>query len=248
MGLRLPRPKPENKPSYVSLACGAAGMAAAVVAAVLLAPASAGGAPMASAPVTDVRAWAKLQAAVPTKIPEESPATTTKPHKTAATTPKTQSQPHKKPQAPPAQRADTVRLASGGTATLVRTDVGPDGVLPIPIALDQATWWGSELNDRTGATVLAGHVNWHGQTGPFDELWRARVNDPVTIVDPDGHTLRFRVVQLVTLHKDELPRRAAELFAQKGPHRLVLVTCGGQWVGGEMGYASNRVVIAEPVH
>jgi len=54
------------------------------------------------------------------------------------------------------------------------------------------------------------------------------------------------VTQVITLKKDELPQRAPELFAQTGPYRLVLVTCGGQWVGGKIGYASNQIIIALP--
>lgn len=50
----------------------------------------------------------------------------------------------------------------------------------------------------------------------------------------------------MTVHKDELPSRAQELFGQDGAHRLVLVTCGGRWVGGSDGCEENRVVIAEP--
>lgn len=239
--MRVPKPRPENRPSYVSLAVGVAGVAAVVITAALITPVHADNAPVASAPVADTRGWAQVEVpATTTAKPRPKP----KPAATSAAKPK----PHNNvPAKPASQRPGTVRLAAGGTALLVRTEVGPDGVLPIPVALDQATWWGSELNDRTGATVLAGHINFHGRTGPFNELWRARVDDPVTIVDPQGHTLRFKVVQLVTLHKNELPQRAGELFSQRGAHRLVLVTCGGAWVGGEMGYASNRVVIAEPV-
>ena len=237
--MRVPKPRPENRPSYVSLAVGAAGVAAVVTTAVLLTPAPAGSTPVAAAPVVAAHDWTQVAGVAPKAPPKPKPAPSTsakpKPHTNYA------------PAKPAPQRPGTVRLAGGGTALLVRTDVGADGVLPIPVALDQATWWGAELNDRTGATVLAGHINWHGRTGPFNELWRARVDDPVTIVDQQGHTLRFKVVQLVTLHKDELPQRAGELFSQRGAHRLVLVTCGGAWVGGEMGYASNRVVIAEPV-
>jgi LPXTG-site transpeptidase (sortase) family protein len=146
----------------------------------------------------------------------------------------------------PAQPAGTVRLAHGGTASLVRREVGIDGVLPIPNSLLQATWWGAGLTDTTGATVLAGHVNWRGSTGPFAELWNAKVDDPVSLVDQSGTVMRYRITQIVTLHKDELPSRAPELFAQDGPHRLVLVTCGGRWIGGKEGYASNQIAIALP--
>jgi hypothetical protein len=144
------------------------------------------------------------------------------------------------------QRPGTVRLAHGGTAYLVRREIGPDGVLPIPSAINQATWWGAEPSAPAGATVLAGHINWKGAVGPFAELWHAKVGDPAIVVGASGQTFNYRVSQVVTLHKDELPSRAPELFAQDGPHRLVLVTCGGQWVGGEVGYASNQIVVATP--
>ncbi|MFL6145383.1 MAG: class F sortase, partial [Labedaea sp.] len=140
--------------------------------------------------------------------------------------------------------AGTVRLAHGGTATLVRREIGVDGVLPIPSSLVQATWWGADLHAASGASVLAGHVNWHGATGPFAELWNSQVGDPVWLVDQAGARIDYHVTDVITLQKAELAARAAELFAQDGPHRLVLVTCGGQWVGGTEGYASNRIAIA----
>ncbi len=130
-------------------------------------------------------------------------------------------------------------------ATLVRQEV-VDGVLPVPAGVQEAAWWGAGFDGQTGATVLAGHVNWHGATGPFAELWQAKVGDLVSVVDEDGHGYTYRVRQLVTVHKNDLPSRAQELFGQDGAHRLVLVTCGGRWVGGHDGYEENRVAIADP--
>lgn len=152
------------------------------------------------------------------------------------------------PATPVPQRlpAGTIRLAHGGTASIVRREIGDDGVLPIPNAINQASWWGAGIDAGVGATVLAGHINWKGATGPFAELWQAHVGDPVSIVDHAGVAAEYAVTQVITLGKDELPRRAEELFAQTGPHRLVLVTCGGQWVGGKIGYASNQIVVAAP--
>jgi sortase family protein len=147
---------------------------------------------------------------------------------------------------PHASVPGTIRLAHGGTATMVRREIGDDGVLPIPNAINQASWWGAAIDAASGATVLAGHVNWKGATGPFAELWDSRAGDQMSIVDGSGRPVGYQVTQVITLAKDELPRRAAELFAQSGPHRLVLVTCGGQWVGGKIGYASNQIVIATP--
>ncbi|MFI9011906.1 class F sortase [Actinosynnema sp. NPDC053489] len=163
----------------------------------------------------------------------------------AGTTPA--SPPAPPPDAPPGQRPGTVRLPAGGSATLVRSEVTAAGVLPIPEALGEATWWGVDLGAAEGATVLAGHVNWKGLTGPFDELWRARAGQDVTVVDTAGRTFRFRVARVETVRKDDLPSRAVELFGPRGERRLVLVTCGGRWVGGATGYEENQVVTATPV-
>ncbi|MCK2241029.1 sortase [Crossiella sp. S99.2] len=148
---------------------------------------------------------------------------------------------------PPGQRPGTIRLAAGGSARLVRREITPDGTLPIPDSLDEAAWWGVGLGAPNGAAVLSGHVNWRGRTGPFDELWRAERGQPVTIADAAGLRWTYRVTEILTLHKDELPRHAERLFNARGPHRVVLVTCGGDFVGGTDGYRDNRIVVAEPV-
>lgn len=149
--------------------------------------------------------------------------------------------------APSGQRPGTIRLPDGGSATLVRHDLGPDAVLPVPENLGEATWWGAGLGAPSGASVFAGHVNWQGREGPFSELWQVRVGDRVVVADDGGKKFRYEVSRILTLHKDEVPERARELFGQSGRHRAVLVTCGGAWQGGTNGYAENRVVIAEPV-
>ncbi|ANZ42628.1 peptidase C60 sortase A and B [Lentzea guizhouensis] len=158
----------------------------------------------------------------------------------------TQQQPQQQQPAPPKAGPGSVRLPSGGSATLVRREV-EDGVLPVPDGIGEATWWGTELAAAEGATVLAGHVDWKGAKGPFAELWQAQNGREVVIADSSGKEFRFRIKQIETVRKEELPARAVEFFGPRGPHRLVLVTCGGTWIGGQQGYEANRVVIAEPV-
>ncbi|MET9228202.1 class F sortase [Lentzea sp. NPDC003310] len=158
----------------------------------------------------------------------------------------TQQPPQQQQPAPPKAGPGSVRLPSGGSATLVRKEV-KDGVLPVPDGIGEATWWGTELAASEGATVLAGHVDWKGAKGPFAELWQAQNGREVVIADSAGKEFRFRIKQIETIRKEELPARAVEFFGPRGPHRLVLVTCGGTWIGGQQGYEANRVVIAEPV-
>lgn len=223
----------------VPAAVGAVLVAATVATTVSANPVTGTPSPVAAAP--DRPASKALIAAKPTPLPPPTPTP-------APSTPPPAPPPAEPaaPAAPPTQAPGTVRLANGGTATLVRKEV-VNGVLPVPDGVREATWWGAAFDAPAGATVLAGHVNWRGAKGPFASLWSAKVGDQVSVVDQDGRTFQYRVRQLVTVHKNDLPQRAQELFGQDGEHRLVLVTCGGRWVGGQDGYEENRIVIAARV-
>jgi hypothetical protein len=149
--------------------------------------------------------------------------------------------------AAPGQQPGTIRLPEGGTAQLVRRELTSDGTLPIPEGLDDATWWGAKLGAPHGASLLSGHVNWKGKIGPFNELWQAKDGQDVSVVDKNGGQWIYRISDVLTVPKSELPAHAQELFGQDGPHRLVLATCGGDYVGGTEGYADNRIVTAKLV-
>ncbi len=138
----------------------------------------------------------------------------------------------------------SVHLPGGGTAQLIPAQVSKDGTMSVPDQLDQATWWGATLGAPQGATLLAGHVNWQGRTGPFAELWHDQVGQQVTVVDNAGRDWVYRITQLVTVAKTDLPNRAKQLYGLDGDHRLVLATCGGEFVGGTEGYDDNRFAVA----
>jgi hypothetical protein len=148
------------------------------------------------------------------------------------------------PAAPPTQRPGTVVLPGGGMAKLIHEDVAADGALPIPQNLGDAAWWGAELGAEHGVTLFSGHINWKGQKGPFDELWRLKTGQDIDIADTKGGHWTYRVSEISTIHKDELAARSEELFSQEGPHKLVLATCGGEYIGGTTGYEDNRIVTA----
>jgi|GEM_PF-1463008 len=185
----------------------------------------------------------------PSSTPARSGPTTTPESETTPHTPDGQSS--SQPRSPqradalPGQRPGTIRLPDGGTATLVRKEVNSEtAVLPVPEDLNEATWWGAGLGAEHGASVFAGHVNWKGRTGPFAELWDATSGEDLRVVDQSGDTWHYEVTRTLTLDKDELAERALALFGQQERHRVVLVTCGGRWIGGDEGYTQNRIVIA----
>lgn len=145
------------------------------------------------------------------------------------------------------QLPNTIRLPLGGSAYLVHGQVDANGSLPVPSALNQAVWWGTGPTASAGATVFAGHVNWAGSIGPFAELWKDGPGAIVTIRDNAGAEHHYQVTQALVINKNDLPKQADTLFAPTGPPRLVLATCGGEWIGGTTGYDDNRVLIATPM-
>jgi hypothetical protein len=151
------------------------------------------------------------------------------------------------PAEPASAQPATVWLPGGGTAKLLYADVKDDGSLPIPQGLDEATWWGAKVGAAQGTVLLSGHVNWKGSKGPFDELWRLKAGQDVEVADTAGGRWVYRVDEVVTVHKDNLAAQSDKLFSQEGPHRLVLVTCGGEYVGGTEGYEDNRIATASLV-
>ncbi|WP_025354467.1 class F sortase [Kutzneria albida] len=194
-----------------------------------------------------VRGTAMAASAASTATPQPQNAPAQAPPGSATPPPITG--PPQQPQQPaqPVQpRANSVLLPKGGLAELVRSSVGGDGTLQVPNGVSKAALWGADLAAKSGATLIAGHINWEGTVGPFAELWGANQGQTVTVLDASGKPLRFTVSEVLTVNKDNLPQHAQQLFGQDGPHRLVLVTCGGQWVGGALGYDQNRVVIATP--
>ena len=64
------------------------------------------------------------------------------------------------------------------------------------------------------------------------------------VIDSEPRTFR------VTQAPYRLPKGSdfpPEVNDATGPNRLVLITCGGQFVGGALGYADNIITVAEPV-
>ncbi|SFW74384.1 class F sortase [Amycolatopsis australiensis] len=138
-------------------------------------------------------------------------------------------------------------LPGGGTAKLVQEDLDANGALKIPEGLDEAAWWGAKLGAGHGVALLSGHVNWKGQKGPFTELWQVEPGQEVKLTDAAGGAWVYRIDSAETIHKSELAGRSEQLFDPDGPHKLLLVTCGGEYVGGSEGYEDNRVVTASLV-
>ena len=140
-----------------------------------------------------------------------------------------------------------IELPSGQSAA-VEPEQTVNGVLQVPDDIQHVGWWGGSAyaGDPFGSTVIAGHVDSTLQgLGFFAELLLMQVGELITLRS-DAQALTYRVVSATLVNKDALASDNQALD-QRGPHRLVLITCSGQWHPEVRSYASNLVVVADPV-
>ena len=81
--------------------------------------------------------------------------------------------------------------------------------------------------------------------GPFYGLLEAQPGDETIVVDAAGEVHRYQVTETQQLDKDDLD--FTPYFQRSGPHQLMLITCGGQWVPELSSYTDNVIVVAEPI-
>ena len=132
----------------------------------------------------------------------------------------------------------------GVEAEVVPVGLEADGGMEVPDDVTQVGWYspGVEVG-AAGTAVLAGHVDSRVQgPGALFDLRRLEPGDPVT-VGGEGQTTEWRVTGRTRYAKDELP--LDEIFRWDGEPRLVLITCGGDFVAEDGHYRDNVVVYAE---
>jgi LPXTG-site transpeptidase (sortase) family protein len=122
-----------------------------------------------------------------------------------------------------------------------------DGVLKVPEDVQHVGWWdgSAQAGEPFGSTVIAGHVDSATEgIGFFARLLRVKVGDTVTL-RAGSHSLKYRVTSVKKVAKKALATDSQAL-KQAGPHRLVLITCTGNFHRDRGGYDSNLVVVAKP--
>ena len=142
-----------------------------------------------------------------------------------------------------------VRLAAVGIDAPV-SPVGidtADGELGVSPRIGQTGWWrdGAAPGAAAGAILIAGHVDSaRAGAGAFFLLQRARPGNRVQITTENGRTFTYRVVSVRNYPKPALP---ISVYSQRGPARLVLVTCGGPFDPAIRHYKDNIVLTAVPL-
>jgi hypothetical protein len=140
-----------------------------------------------------------------------------------------------------------VQVASAGIDSAVRpVGVTPDGQMALPPRPEVLGWYrfGPAPGAGTGSVVLAGHLDSRRYgLGPLVGLREVEAGDEVRVTRSDGTATSYTVVDVRRYDRQALPE---ELFARKGPERLRIITCGGDYLPDEGGYQQNLVVTAVP--
>lgn len=177
---------------------------------------------------------------------------------TASSTAPTEGTPAPKP--PPAAIAGTpasqtyafrptsLQLPSGVVAAVDPAGVDARGILQVPTEVARVGWWtGGALSDEPfGSVVLAGHVDSATQgLGAMVELLDADIGAEIVVRD-QSQEQRYRIVSTTAVPKARLAADA-EPFRQDIGHRLVLITCGGDFDDVAGSYTHNVVIVATPI-
>lgn len=124
------------------------------------------------------------------------------------------------------------------------------GVMEIPEDISKVGWFlGSAAPGQSrGSSVLVGHRDGvEGGRGAFFEIEALNHGDQIMVTTSGGTRLRYSVIEVQLVDKDEIPAIAEFVFAMDGDPRLTLITCGGTYDSENGGYQSNVIVTAVPI-
>jgi hypothetical protein len=146
------------------------------------------------------------------------------------------------------QRSPPTRVAIPAIqvrAPVVGVGRAADGSIATPSidTPDEAGWYrlGPTPGER-GTAVIVGHVDTANRPAVFQKLANLKRGKVIEVTREDRKVAAFAVDSVERFPKTAFP--ADRVFAAGDSSHLVLVTCGGAWVGGDIGYADNVVVFA----
>lgn len=133
----------------------------------------------------------------------------------------------------------------GVRADVVEVGKADDGSIAPPVEDPAATvgWYGlGPTPGEPGTAVLVGHVDTHNRPAVFHNLRDIKAGKLIEVSRKDRRVATFKVDSVESFPKTSFP--ADRVLMHDDAARLVLVTCGGQWLGGDTGYADNVIVFA----
>ncbi|NMD54322.1 MULTISPECIES: class F sortase [Tsukamurella] len=134
----------------------------------------------------------------------------------------------------------------GAEAAVDAVATDSQGALYPPTDVNRVGWWVDSALPGSGAgsVVVTGHVDDARQGAGYAKRFAGLARgDEVTLTGKDGAAVRYRVTRTASVHKGVLP--TDDLNRLDGPETLILVTCGGKFIGPPLGYENNDLVYAE---
>lgn len=120
----------------------------------------------------------------------------------------------------------------------------PDGTMQVPPDAKDTGWYtNSPAPGHPGPSVLAAHVNWKGEDGPFAHLDKLKAGDTVIVEDVSGAQVAFAVSKVERYPKSAFPTDV--IYGDTPNPQLRLVTCGGAFDAAAHSYKDNIVVFAD---
>jgi Sortase domain len=120
-----------------------------------------------------------------------------------------------------------------------------DGSIAVPALhlRNEAGWYREGPSPgEYGPAILVGHVDTKDKPAVFHRLNEAAPGAKIEITRRDRTVAVFEVNSVEQFDKRKLP--ASKVYRDYSRPALRLITCGGNWVGGETGYADNIIVFA----
>jgi sortase (surface protein transpeptidase) len=146
------------------------------------------------------------------------------------------------------QRSIPTRLSIpslGVRANVLEVGRASDGSIAPPPSdpAKAAGWYGlGPTPGEQGTAVIVGHVDTQAEPAVFHKLSELRRGKLIEVNREDRRVASFKVDSVERFPKSTFP--GDKIFEMTERPRLVLVTCGGTWVGGQVGYADNVIVFA----
>jgi sortase (surface protein transpeptidase) len=142
---------------------------------------------------------------------------------------------------------DPVRVlipAIGVDAPVIPLGLNPDKTLQAPDLhrVNEVGWFNQGPRPgAVGPAIFDAHFDGYGKQGAFYRLKDVHAGDLVQIKEANGVILTFHVYRTQEVPKAAFP---TDVYGDRTRPELVLITCGGNWVGGKYGYRDSEIVYA----